>query len=96
MCAVICTVMDFTRKFILKQNLVCRKKFTQNVLSKFFSPFHIYCWNNKCDISSFKGNHFKEVIFNSKNLSNFIKEKVEKNTGNENLTSKFRSIKVYF
>ena len=74
-CAVTCTVMNFTRKFILRQSLDLRTEFTQCVLSKFWSPYHIYCWNNKCQFGSFKGNGLKDFILNSNHISIFIKEK---------------------
>ena len=84
-CAVTRTVMNFTRKFILRQSLDLRTEFTQCVLSKFWSPYHIYCWNNKCQFSSFKGNELKEFISNSNYISILIKEKIVSTEESTNL-----------
>ena len=88
--------MDYTRKYILRQSLECRREFTQNVLSKFFSPYHIYCWNNKCKFSSFKGNDLKEFVLNSTSIASFIKEKLEKTTENESLICSLEVLKSIF
>ena len=61
-CAVTRTLMNYTRKFLLQQSLEFIQEFTHCVLTKFWSAYHIYCWNNKCSFSSFKRNELKEFI----------------------------------
>ena len=96
MCAVTRTIMNFTRNFILKQRLECREEFTQNVLSEFLSPYHIYCWNNKCNFSAFKGNDLKEFILNSHKISTFVEKKFVKTTENESLVGTLRVLQSIF
>ena len=71
-CAIIRRMMGFLRALILKQSTERIKDFTNEVLRSFWSDYHIYCWNNKLNFSSFKGNELVLFIINTRMICNYL------------------------
>ena len=74
-CAIIRSVMNYTRKVMMKQSIALRKDFTNDVLKLFWAKFHVYCWNNSLNFSSFKGDELSKFVQNADIISNFLLDK---------------------
>ena len=75
-CAITRMVMNHVRTLILKHSTATVKAFTDNVLSSFWSNFHVYCWNNKLKFSKFQGNDLALFIVNINKVTRFLSEKL--------------------
>ena len=60
------------------------------------SPYHIYCWNNKCNFSSFQGNVLKQFVFNANIISTFISDKLVKTSETESLLGTLHVLPLIF
>ena len=74
-CAITRKIMNYLRRFILKQSTDTVKEFSNTILRKFWSDFHVFCWNNKLNFSSFKGNELSLFIVNIPSVNEYLKHK---------------------
>ena len=95
-CAVIRNIMNYTRKLMLKQSTDLRTLFTTSVLSTFWAKFHVYCWNNKLNISSFKGNKLFRFVSNARIISQFIDDEMIPTDETRNLVGALNIMKEIF
>ena len=75
-CSVIRSIMNYIRSFMLKQSADIRLLFTNSILCQIWSKFHVYCWNNKLNFSSFKGNELFQFVRNAEVISQFIDDEL--------------------
>jgi len=95
-CAIIRNVMNYTRKLMLKQSTDLRTLFTTSVLSMFWAKFHVYCWNNKLNFSSFKGNELFQFVSNAHIISQFIDDEMIPTDETRNLVGALNIMKEIF
>ena len=58
--------------FVLNHLLIVASKFNKEVLSKFWNDYHIFCWNNKSNFSSFQGNDLAAFVANTKAVTEYL------------------------
>ena len=95
-CAIIRSVMNYTRKVLMKQSITLRKDFTNDVLRLFWAKFHVYCWNNSLNFSSFKGDELSKFVKNSDSISHFLLDKTIPNDETRNLVGALTILRPIF
>jgi hypothetical protein len=64
--------MHSLRTFILKGSTKTIKSFSFQVLTRFWTHFHIYCWNNRLNFSKFKGNELNQFVENCSFIKSYL------------------------
>ena len=60
------------RSFVFNHLLEVEIKFNKDVLSHFWNDYHIFCWSNKSNFSSFQGNDLALFVANTKRVSEYL------------------------
>ena len=71
-CAVVRWILTCICSFVLNHSIDVGTKFDKNVLSHFWNDYHIFCWNNKSNFSSFQGNDLALFVANTKRVSEYL------------------------
>ena len=75
-CAIIRRMMTTVRELLMNLSHELRDDFTNNVLKTFWSDFYVFCWNNKLNFSSFKGNELVLFVVHAPKVQTFLEEKL--------------------
>ena len=76
-CAITRRLMAYLREFLLEQSESLFKNFTISILEKFYKAYHVYCWNNKKNFSSFKGNELALFVASIPKIVLFLNNSIE-------------------
>ena len=76
-CAITRRLMTYLREFLLEQSESLFREFANSILAKFYKAYHVYCWNNKKNFSSFKGNELALFVGSIPNIVNFLNLSIE-------------------
>ena len=68
---------DIPTKVYLSQTYDVMKKFSSEVLSKFWGEYHLFVWNANKEFSSFDRNEIKRFINNIPTILDFINDNFE-------------------